>query len=98
MTAKTLARLFNIAASRLLGEDGISACFYLGRAMACHALMDQKAMFGDAYYFDMWRNVNTAKAIFRQARRMRNIINLPPVRSSGGCRSTECEAAYLMTE
>ena len=96
MTAKTLARLFNIAASRLMGDDSVSAVYHLGRALACHALMTDDMY--DSYYFEMGRNIMDAKAIFRVARRMRNIRNLPPVRSQGGCRSTECEAAYLRCE
>ena len=91
MTTKTIARLFKIAASRVLGEDGASATYYLGNALASRALMPEDEFTAEAA-------VQKAKDCFRTARRLRNITKLPPVRSAGSCRSTECEGAYLMTE
>ena len=75
MKIETIARLFNIACSRLLGEDGNAAVYHLGRAMALYHLSDKQDPGGS--YYEYMREVGNAKKIFRVARRMRNIKNLP---------------------
>jgi hypothetical protein len=91
MTTQTIARLFKIAANRIMGEDGSSAILYLGNALAARALMPDDD-------FTAEYAVIQAKKCFRMAKLTRKIQPRRPVRSSGGCCSSECEGAYLMTE
>lgn len=71
MKIQTVARLFNIAASRLSGKYGQEAVFYLGQAMSLHALGDIPNY--GKNYFHFYKTVGYAKDCFRRARWAKSI-------------------------
>ena len=102
MKTATIARLYFIACSQLLGEFGQSAIYHLGSALALrqleNTLEDDERGFDRE--FEIARHISDAFRIFRRARNAKCLVkgHRYDPKPSGGCRSSECEGAYLRVE